>query len=235
MTDNEKKLIEAELVDLRGELHDLKSCQVEFLKLAATTTAAIFGLWGAFAKQDSGGWTTSGLLALAPLMILLPTWWVFFDKASTITRIVGYKRILEEYCLGRCHLASFPGWENALRQFRLDELNEPDLAEDYLKTAGLIGTVQPDWRKFFDKRSRHRYWTICYCTFAGLSVSCLVFAVLARSSGALSFRDGWLLFAGALVAGSSWVNFRQMFQLMFGRNSYTYCELRWKKVLNATR
>jgi hypothetical protein len=52
---------------------------------------------------------------LYPLCVLLPSWMVFFDKATTIARIVGYYRVIEGLMLNQLRAASFPGWENALR------------------------------------------------------------------------------------------------------------------------
>ncbi|MEX2220120.1 MAG: hypothetical protein WD749_15325 [Phycisphaerales bacterium] len=82
---------------------------MEFLKLAATATGAIFGIWGVFGRAAPDGGVPV-LLALAPLMIILPTWWVFFDKATTVTRIVGYKRILEGFLLGLDEVNRSVGW-----------------------------------------------------------------------------------------------------------------------------
>jgi hypothetical protein len=44
-----------------------------------------------------------------PLVVLIPCWWGFFDKAKTITRIVGYIRILEGILLDLVRITSSDG------------------------------------------------------------------------------------------------------------------------------
>ena len=55
------------------------------------------GLPGIF--RPSSGQDVSQSIYLVPLVVLIPCWWGFFDKAKTITRIVGYFRILEQLAL----------------------------------------------------------------------------------------------------------------------------------------
>jgi len=79
---------------LREELRNLKSCQITFLNISITTTGLLIGF-----LEKSVGENTTSTIYLAPLVIILPFWLVFFDKATTITRIVGYMRILENFII----------------------------------------------------------------------------------------------------------------------------------------
>ena len=79
-----------EISALRQDLQDLKRCQLQYFTLTLTGTGAILGLAAIFSESFRG------LALLAPLCVILPNWVIFFDKATTITRIVGYQRALEE-------------------------------------------------------------------------------------------------------------------------------------------
>lgn len=78
--------------NLRQELHNLKSCQITFFSLAITSTGLLLGLGSHFISER----VPASLIFLSPLVIILPCWCIFFDKATTITRIVGYYRVLEQ-------------------------------------------------------------------------------------------------------------------------------------------
>jgi hypothetical protein len=82
-----------ELSFLREELKELKKCQLHYFTLSVGGTGAVFGF---LSKFDSGE-SLKGLILLAPLAILVPCWWTFFDKATTITRLVGFTRRVEYF------------------------------------------------------------------------------------------------------------------------------------------
>jgi hypothetical protein len=102
-------LIDRELGYLRSDLQSLKICQLQYLTLAITSSGAIFGL---SVLSDKPSW---GIALLAPLCVVLPTWLIFFDKATTITRIVGYQILLEEQLISGTVLFDFVGYENSLK------------------------------------------------------------------------------------------------------------------------
>ena len=91
MTDQE--YYSKELDWLREELHNLKDCQVTFLTRSVIATAALLGL--AVSLTSDSSFPPLGAFYLIPLIVVVPSWWIFFDKATTITRIVGYYRNIE--------------------------------------------------------------------------------------------------------------------------------------------
>lgn len=163
--------LDREYAMLRAELHDLKACQIRLLTLGVTASGAIIGL--------GTGMDSTGILAqvhllwlvfLSPLLLLLPFWRLFFDKAMTVSRIIGYQRVLERLMLNPDEtLIKFPGWENAL-----------DLFRDQKRTAFAGGGAQKEgqergWRRALQvlKATPYKYWVINYSLFAILSVVCL--------------------------------------------------------------
>jgi len=126
---------------LREELNNLKECQVRYFTFSLTATGIVLGIIAKF-----GSTYFPNTLFLLPLTFLIPSWWVFFDKAKTITRIVAYYRLLEtiilneESSIKEIMLESkkfkYIGWENSLMFFREWETGEGnkdtnDVAEDF--------------------------------------------------------------------------------------------------------
>ncbi|HID19392.1 MAG TPA: hypothetical protein EYP28_00400 [Methanophagales archaeon] len=206
-----------EYATLREELLNLKNCQVTFLTFSVTATALLLGL---IAKP---GTFSSGLLSLSPLLLLLPSWWIFLDKATTITRIVGYFRILEKMILEQYKAGWFSGWENALTRFRQlqseGELKLPDHLREKRKVGYLL--------KLAILRTTHPYWVITWYTFFGLSVLCL-----ALSLHSLKGAGRELLLVAIIMVGLSAIyNAHVVLRLIYGRNSYTANEHFWKVIL----
>lgn len=114
------ELCKKEHAFLRQELGHLKDCQIKFLTFSVMTTGLILGFISRSktAPLSENPNLLPGTLWLLPLVVLLPSWWIFFDKATTITRIVGYFRVIEKIILGQKVALKFLGWESALAEFR---------------------------------------------------------------------------------------------------------------------
>ncbi len=163
---NTVDIIKDEQKMLRSELQQLKHCQLQYFTFSVTGTAAIFG----FASPKFFEWFL-GFSFLIPLTIILPCWWIFFDKATTITRIVGYYRVLERIL--NCYpnyKVNHIGYESALAFYRIEDdgdgrkkmNNSPRCKK--LKSE-LYGTTKT-------KNIRHRYWLLNWYTYLILSVIC---------------------------------------------------------------
>jgi hypothetical protein len=121
-------LIEKEIEILKDEMRALKECQTRYFCLAVTSTGAIFAYllsginvflcndiqYNAVLNTD----TRIDPVFLTPLLIILPLCCIFFDKAQTVYRLVGYYQILECFSLGKCEPNKFVGWENSLNLLR---------------------------------------------------------------------------------------------------------------------
>lgn len=210
------QLYKQERKALREELYNLKSCQITFLTTSITATGLLLGLVASLVPA-----TYKGIAFFFPLIVLLPSWWIFFDKATTITRVVGYYRILESLILDNCIAENYVGWENSLRLFREmqkgGKLNPPENGED-------VGFL--DWIKemiFF--KTGHRYWIIAYYTFFALS------AVCAGTSLLLS-DNLWIgLSLLILIIVSAIWNARMVWFLIHKKYSYDWNEDYWKQIL----
>lgn len=200
---------EREIPLLRQELHNLKTCQVAFLTTAFTATGLLLGL---IPKLIESGLSRLGFLT--PLVVVLPAFCFFFDKARTITRIVGYYRILERI-INPCE---FPGWENALGRSRIE-----------FSTLGKMSK----FRRIMFMRQPHGYWSLAYYTFTLLSLLCLV------GAWRIAFSDGrpimfclWILvIASILVIICIGRNLYLIWQLTVGESSYEANYQKWKKRL----
>ncbi|AKB77915.1 hypothetical protein MSHOH_1432 [Methanosarcina horonobensis HB-1 = JCM 15518] len=112
-----------ELNLLRDELKALKDCQTRYIGIAVASVGAIFsylfGNFGDVTPFDPFIQTNIGVnsVYLIPLVIILPISCIFFNKAVTVTRIVGYYQLLEDFNLG-INEGKYIGWENSLKRYR---------------------------------------------------------------------------------------------------------------------
>ena len=210
----DKEIYYKEHVMLRQELHDLKECQIKFLTFSVTVTGVLLSLAVSLTYPLPSAY-------LFPLTILVPSWWIFFDKATTITRIVGYYRILEKAILEPGSVESFIGWENALAKFR-----ELQLAGELTLPRGSV--EKRPIRRFIELvvlKTTHCYWVLTYYTFFGLSVLCLALSLYQGANIVL------VSLAAIMIMISAVWNARVVSNLIWGRNSYTANEFFWRKIL----
>lgn len=202
---------------LKQELQSLKSCQVQYFSLAVVVTGAIFGI-----AEKCGEKLGPGTAYLLPLLIVLPFWSVFFDKASSITRIVGYMRVLEKLLVDN-HFYKYQGWENALRAFRRRESGyRRNILVDWglmvLRAAGAVFLL-------IDFRRNHRYWAINWASFFGLGLCALTVAWL-RGAQMLIWWIGAVAFILAAIHNGD-----VLWNLVRGDFSYDERERLWSQLL----
>lgn len=178
----------------------------------------------------------SHLLLLAPLIVILPCWWIFFDKATTISRNVGYARIIEEmiaeYPEGRYR---FLGFEQSLAAYRS------------AKDSGKIAVIRTpkgsapggpritgvrhwivNWLPFFPWGARYRYWIVNWLTFFALSALCC-FLSLSNCTTLPQYIEGVSVTLLALLP--SVFTFRILRSLLSGGSSYSEMTRCWREVL----
>ncbi len=213
-----------ELIGLRKELLSLKNCQITFLTFSVTATGVLLGVATSIGRMSP----VFELIFLFPLIVLVPSWWIFFDKATTITRVVGYYRILEDLVLERYSADQFVGWENALREFRkrhaASQLGPPANDDPHSWIRRLYHTIA--------LRTGHKYWIISFSTFAALSALCVSMSIqAARSCFALAIALTALVL---FLASFAW-NVRLVWLFICGRHSYDSNEKYWKAILGVTQ
>jgi len=216
--DGPGKVLLGERDFLRRELAALKECQLRYLWLTILGTGLLFGATDSV--DDS-----KGTILLAPLVVILPFWWLFFDKATTITRIVGYLRVLEQILNGSQDYV-YLGWENALAEYRRrQEAGTLAFAED---------TAVSSWEKvvrLLTLKTPHKYWVINFYTYLSLALLSLLFAAV-TSTADRAWSLVAIAFGGAVLAGLSLrYNWEAVYSLVYLRSSYDANESFWKQVL----
>ncbi|HHM04915.1 MAG TPA: hypothetical protein ENJ19_04120 [Gammaproteobacteria bacterium] len=221
---------EAERSALRQELHNLKGCQITFLTTTITATGLLLGLSATFLKHGADDAARlQGLALFLPLAVIIPFWWIFFDKAKTITRVVGYYRVLEGLMLGRYEAKRYHGWENALEKMR--RFREK-------KQGAKAYKVEPEyqipWSRIIFLTTSNRYWPICYYIFLILSLISFFLGVTTVQD--LDCGRAVLEIALAVIIMiSAAVNLQAVWNLINGANSYRANEKAWKKILKVRR
>ena len=217
---------------VRSDIADLKKCQLQYFTLSITGTAAILSISNYFISLEQINY----FVPLTPLLIALPCWWIFFDKAHTISRNIGYVQVLEEILIDNKKAGNYYfGFENALRKLRNN-------GED--KT---IKIIKPTLEKkcifelFKFNKHRFRYWTLNWIVFTFLSYLCCTFSwiILYRhhSSCLFSSENTFQLFI--LFISSFFVLVTSIYtlfivkKLVFGEYSYNSYYKIWKLILKS--
>ncbi len=226
------KILCDERNNLREELHNLKKCQLTYFTFSITVTGVVLlGL--------AGKWTDDGLTYIAPLVVLLPCWWIFFDKATTITRLVGYYRVLEHMIINSTDSKYFYiGWENAVAKYRKKEgikkcsskrkkMSLKAIAKYCIKKIKECCSCSKQEEMSLKKVSLSLYWIITWWTFCILSSSCaLLYWLYGNFSWNLHYYTSLL---GILV--SIYFTGYKLNSLINGKNSYDACERTWQEIL----
>jgi len=196
-----QELVAQEKHSLREELRDLKGYQFRLVGMAAVVTGFLLSL--ARLRLDPGLLARpSQSLYLLPLVVITPSWWIYFDKTKTITRIVGYCRLLEEAQIVDAEPTWFIGWESALREFRKAQRgakhsllgDQPTGMRFPARVWHMLGALSLRcWHELVRVRERswhalltislresQRYWTLAYGTFLILSTICLWIPIRSR-------------------------------------------------------
>jgi hypothetical protein len=199
------------------ELKFLKDCQVRYFYLAVVATAAVLSLLPHRASLPLN----------APLLIVLPCWWIFFDKATTISRIVSYKRLLETALIEQAkdqpaRTFKYVGWETALSYFRE---HEKELKKKYGPKRSFACVIALTFKLFFLRHS-HKYWMLNFYTFSILSISILLISSQNDKANGLS-----ILYSRIIIGLLTYIflsTITTVYSLVFGNNSYYVNEQVWK-------
>jgi hypothetical protein len=222
----------AERRALRDELVQLKSCQVRYFALSLAATGALVG-WGA--STQTGNAQPSPVF-LAPLVVLLPSWSIFFDKATTITRIVGYYRHLEAWIAAdeSGSEVHYRGWERALRSFREYQREKQTSMGRRSRASRYVRELITGCRELVLPTTAHRYWVINWHTFFLLSVVCWVLGANVWEPGRthLSMPAPWAWPFLALIVLTSLHMAYLVGSLTRGRHSYDRNEEMWTRVFS---
>lgn len=232
------EVISQEKNNLREELRDLKSYQFKLWGVAAVVTGFLLSLTRLDLDTSANKGTLSSAfpaqsLYLLPLIVILPSWFIYFDKGKTITHIVGYCRILEAIQNEETTFV-YIGWERSLRKFRASgqsKINKVKRLRKEPLAKRLKGFVEHLWLTITMIQSQ-RYWALAYATFLALSVVCLVVPIRSRISLSGPFFETFFLWAAVICTFlCSSFNGVVLSRLLWGQHSYDFMEDVWKEIL----
>lgn len=214
-----KEIVAKEMKALRDELARLKNCQMTFQTVPITTTGLIlaFGL-------RSSEMSLLKYISLFPIIIILPSLLIFFDKATSITRITGYIRLLENFLIKDIY-EKYIGFDNSLREWR-KKVDDPQFQKDIKQS------MQNENISIF----RHAYWLISFIIYNSLSLICLLFSLFfyykfPEKQGTQLIYLFSIIFAFIVVIVFITLSWHRVLMLTRGRFSYNKREITWKKIL----
>lgn len=161
-------LMKEELKLLREEMRELKECQTKYVSLAVTASGAIFAYLIPNLVETLNFNVNSSSSAempiyhinpifLVPLIIIFPISCIFFNKATTLYRIVGYYQVLESFHI-QPYSRYFIGWENSMRLFRNQEKSREYQIKKELIQKG--GKKIERWEKLTLKNKSNYFLTV---------------------------------------------------------------------------
>lgn len=156
--------------DLRAELGHLKTCQTTLLVF----TSAGAGIFFSMLRQDS--YIPPEYLLLLPLVFLLPLWIIFYDKARTIARIVGFLRVQEKLYMYRSDLGVV-GWESAMKKYWERRTIWDNRVFDPIfgkKETHRYTSSTPLASSSITSATTSIYWFTVFSTFFTLNIVCLL-------------------------------------------------------------
>jgi hypothetical protein len=224
-------LVKEEKKMLRDELKGLKKCQIKFLTGAVVSVGVILGLPGVFRSPSVQDFIQSAYLA--PLVVLIPCWWGFFDKAKSITRIVGYFRVLEQIAVvengGTADgIERFLGWENSVSHYRTCERNGQFKSVKYRKHPPNIREIV----KALFLIPSQRYWSLAHYSYLVLSALCVMVSLVGLWGTPGHYPSKAVLALAAFGFAYSLVwNTAILWALMWGRHSYAATVAYWRDIL----
>lgn len=224
--DNPEAAILAEQGYLRAEAQELKRCQLQYFLLSVGGAGAVF----AFGGSDHAEFEM--LSSLSALAIVIPCWWTFFDKATTLTRLVGYTRVWLEREL-REDEPFYHGYEDALYRFRIHEDSVRDLKDKIEQESQGYVTVPARefrrWAAVLAFRTRHRYWVVNWWAFFSLSSAALALPLLRGADLADEKLVTYMISLSAVLL-SALYTLRILVSLCEGRFSYRNVTTLWSNV-----
>lgn len=223
MQQERSDIMQTERDDLKKELLHLKNCQLQYFILSITAAGAVSG----FAPKSAD---IGNCVYLAALLVIIPCWWIFFDKGASITRIVGYFRLLEGMIIEeRTDPYVYVGWENSLDLFRNSQKNRRDDLPKKARRQAYNADIKRGLYKGLSFHTTHRYWVICWYTFFGLGLTsiCLSFP----PQDFLQFIL-WVTFL-VLFCVSAIGNLRTLGRLIEGSYSMVENYERWRQILRS--
>jgi hypothetical protein len=237
MTDIELKLLNEQTI-LRTELQELKKCQIQYFLLSISATGAVFG----FNKELMGDPAGSSIMFLTPLLIILPCWLTFFDKANTITRLTGYMRVFIEDELKKNNGHVYVGYENALSLFRDQEQKDKAAHFKVKGKPGVFRMVYKGINKIKLREiasielTRHQYWKINWLTFFALALTCCAYPFFkskpADFSGNPVLLIVYFIFIVAVVIATLF-SLSILSELISGKYSYEGVTDYWRQIYKA--
>jgi len=178
--------------DLRNELGHIKTCQTTLFLIGVTGTGVFLGL---ISRAELS--IKISYLLLIPLLILLPLWIIFYDKARTIARIVGFLRVQENLAQDNAE-SGLIGWESAMREYwrvrdKYDEWHYDDIFEG-AKKIQMENDPEENY-KIRESVINSTYWSTVYLLFLSFNVVCfgMSFYLFGFSEEVTRILSVWLI------------------------------------------
>lgn len=196
---------------LREYLEELRKCQTTFY----WSSIGAIGVMLAIAVRISSQGITEIIFSLfvsslVALLVVCPIWCVWFEKASSVTRVTSYLRILEDIISGRKKdQYRYIGWENSYYVYRRSAI----AYAQFLRERKIDGQkrsftqLRTGLESVFKLRSfinnfepTYQYNILTWCSYFFISLACVIIAAVSLWY-MWSKVNCWEIFGISIVCG----------------------------------
>lgn len=179
-----KSLMSSEYEVLQKLLEETRKCQTTYFWSSLTTSGILMTL-GVRLMKNSSDIEKLCIPSMAILLVICPVWCIWFDKASSITRITAYLRVLEDIIHEKKQYI-YIGWENSyaiFRYFLMDWYNNPENKDTITIGSRILCT----FRYCYDGikiclrfKQPHQYDILNWLGFFSVSTICIFILITSR-------------------------------------------------------
>jgi hypothetical protein len=204
---------------LFAEWLDLKQCQRAYISLATLSTGALLGVAASLSRWNQiKDFPRSAFLL--PLVVIIPSWWICFEKTRALSRIIGFQLLSED-----------PDWRYVRWQSALEVLRNREVIGNTERFPHQEGSRAPGvvWKTLKGKVP-NPYWNLIYVTFFGLVI--VTFCAWVYAPGNYSAKELFAVTLALLISSVSAVVIGLILaDVQHGRLSYANQRELWRMVL----
>ena len=181
-----RAFMNTEYNSLRNEINQYKTGQITLFTATASATGIMLGLFVNLMINQKSDLFICAILILLPLMVILPSSWMYFEKAIKINRLEAYcTAYAKNFLYAPLKYYHYFGYSEYKRQY-LDSLashgkiSNSEVDNEYKKgSVSIIEKIVTYW--IFKEESS--YWRNSFYAYFGLELICiLVFGVFFLSN-----------------------------------------------------
>ncbi len=176
----------AEYNSLRNKINQYKSGQITLFSATASATGIMLGLFVSLMLNQTSNLFICSILILLPLMVILPSSWMYFDNAIKINRLEAYcTTYAKNFIYSASKQYQYLGYSEYKRRYLESLASHVSISSSGADNEERIGFVAKikDTITYWIFKEDFGYWRNSFYAYFGLELICiLVFGVFFMSN-----------------------------------------------------